>query len=127
MGEAAIIYPPTWPDMLKPATAAAMLDMSASTWRAIWPVLAARHGLKVFGVCGPKFSRVNVLQVFGSLAEKGLDLQIDRARNVVRLGNDEFPMERTATGKSGRGRGSRGRPPKLALAATVEGTKAEAA
>jgi len=93
-----------WPELLRPATAAAMLDLAESTFRAIWPTLAARHGLKVIGVCGPKFSRANILQVIDRLAEKGLDVQVDKAQGVVRIGGEEFPIKGSRSGKSGRGR-----------------------
>jgi len=95
---------PAWPELLKPATAAAMLDVSESTFRAIFPVLAARHGLKVVGFGGPKFSRANLLDVIGRLSERELDIQVDKAGGKVRIGGEAFPIKSTRSGKSGRGR-----------------------
>jgi len=99
---------PTWPELLKPATAAAMLDVSESTFRAIFPVLAARHGLKVVGFGGPKFSRSNLLDVIDRLADCELDIQVDKAGGIVRIGGEAFPIKSTRSGKSGRGRPASG-------------------
>jgi hypothetical protein len=85
-------------------TAAAMLDMSITTFRAVWPHLAARHGLKVAGFCGPKFSRKNILDVIERLLDDGIDVSYHPDRNVVCIGGKEFPIGSTRTGKSGRGR-----------------------
>ena len=93
-----------WPELLKPATAAAMLDLSESTFRAAWPILAARHGLQVIGFSGPKFLRVNVLDVITHLADKGLDIRVDHARRMVCVGDDEYPIRSSRSGKTGRGR-----------------------
>jgi hypothetical protein len=95
---------PTWPDLLKPATAAAMLDLSESTFRAIFPALAAKYGLRVVGLGGPKFFRSNVIEVINRLAERGLDITIDKTAGVVRIGGEEYQIGSTRTGKSGRGR-----------------------
>lgn len=98
---------PTWPqELLKPATAAKLLDVSESTFRALFPVLAARHGLKVVGFCGPKFSRANLLDVIAHLAERGLDVQVNMARRIVAIGGEEIRIKSTRSGKSGRGRPS---------------------
>ena len=95
-----------WPELLKPGTAAALLDISESTFRAIWPVLAARHGLRIVGLCGPKFPRADLLGVLDKLAERGLDIVVDKAARVVRMGSEEFPIGSSRTGKSARGRPS---------------------
>jgi hypothetical protein len=80
------------------------LDVSESTFRAIYPHLAARHGLKILGLCGPKFSRSNLMDVIERLAEHGLDIVIDKAAGVVRIGGEEYRIRSTRSGKSGRGR-----------------------
>lgn len=91
MPNGASIHRP-WPDWLKASTAAAMLDMSPSTWRVVWPILAARHGLKVYRLGGVKFQRANVLEVVDRLADLGLDITVDKAAGVVRIGQEEFPI-----------------------------------
>ncbi len=93
-----------WPDLLKPATAAALLDMGETTFRAIFPVLAARYGLKIIGVCGPRFVRANLLEVFERVGELGLDINVDKAAGVVKIGDESFPITNSRTGKSRRGR-----------------------
>jgi hypothetical protein len=97
-----------WPDLMKPSTAAAMVDVSESTWRAIWPVLAAHHGLRVVGLAGPKFRRDNVLAVIDRLRERGLNIAVDKGRGIVRIGADEFPVGSSRSGCSGRGRPRKG-------------------
>ena len=96
-----------WPERLRPGTAARMLDVSESTFRLIWPILAAHHGLKVSGVAGPKFARGNLLGVFDRLAEKGLDIRLDKAEGLVWIGDTPHPITSSASGHS-----RRGRPPK---------------
>ena len=93
-----------WPELLRPATAAAMLDLSESTWRAVYPILAARYGLKIIGLAGPKFHRADVLAVVDRLADAGLDISIDKAARKVRIGSEDFTITTSSTGKSGRGR-----------------------
>lgn len=95
---------PTWPAAMKPATAAAMLDLAPSTFAALWPVLAARYGLKVIGLAGPKFPRESLLRVLDRLGEEDISITVDKARGVVRIGADEIPIRSRATGKSRRGR-----------------------
>jgi len=104
VADSTVIHPPTWPELLKPATAAAMLDISESTFRAIFPVLAARHGLRILGLSGPKFLRSNVVEVMERLTDKGLDISVDHAARLVRIGGEEFRITSTRSGKSGRGR-----------------------
>lgn len=96
-----------WPERLKPGTAARMLDVSESTFRIIWPILAAHHGLMVSGVAGPKFARGNLLAVLASLADKGLDIRLDKASGVVWIGSRSYPITSSRSGHS-----RRGRPPK---------------
>jgi hypothetical protein len=93
-----------WPDYLKPATAAAMLNLGESTFRSIYPILVARHGLKIIGLSGPKFLRSNLLEVVGRLAERGLDVRVDAAGHRVWIGHESFPITTSRSGKSGRGR-----------------------
>ena len=93
-----------WPDLLKPATAARLCDMGETTFRAIFPVLAAKYGLKIIGLSGPRFLRSNLVEVIERLGEQGLDVNIDKAAGVVRIGDEEFPMTTSRTGKSRRGR-----------------------
>lgn len=96
-----------WPELLKPATAAAMLDMAESSFRAVWPVLSAFHGLRVVGFAGPKFARTNLLEVINRLSERGLSVQVDKSAGVVRIGSEEHPIRSSRSGHSGRGRRSR--------------------
>lgn len=98
---------PVWPELLKPATAAAMLDISPSTFRVLWPVLAAKFGLRIVGLSGPKFSRTNLLGVIDGLADQGLDLRVDKSAGVVCVGGDEYPITSSRSGKSRRGRPKR--------------------
>jgi hypothetical protein len=81
-----------------------MLDLSASTFRAVFPVLAAHHGLQIYGVSGPKFRRENLLSVMERLRERGLNIAVDKGRGVIRVGESEFPITSSRTGCSGRGR-----------------------
>jgi hypothetical protein len=81
-----------------------MLDVSESTFRAIYPVLAAKYSLRVHGLGGPKFGRANLLEVVERLADRGLDVVIDKSAGVVRIGVDVYKIGSTRTGKSGRGR-----------------------
>jgi hypothetical protein len=97
-----------WPELLKPATAAALLDISESTFRSIFPILAARYGLRVYGLSGPKFRRDNLLGVIESLAERQSDVVVDKAGGTVRIGADVYPIRSTRSGKSGRGRPASG-------------------
>ena len=93
-----------WPEVQKPSTAAAMLNLGESTFRAIYPILAARYGLKVIGLSGPKFLRSNLLEVVDRLADQGLDVRVDAAAHRVWIGDEAFPITTSRSGKSGRGR-----------------------
>lgn len=89
---------------LSMSSAAEMLDLSPSAWRAVYPVLAAHHGLKVIGLCGPKFAKSNVANVISRLAEQGLDIKLDMAGRRVHIGGNAYPITSSRSGKSGRGR-----------------------
>ena len=67
-------------------------------------MLAARHGLKIIGLCGPKFSRSNILDVIQRLQDLDLEITIDQAARTARVGTEEFPITTSRTGKSNRGR-----------------------
>ncbi len=97
-----------WPELMRPRTVAAMLDLSEGTFRAMYPVLAADYGLKVYGVSGPKFRRDNVLGVAERLRAEGLDLAVDKSQGVVRVGNNVYPIGNGRSGKSGRGQKRKG-------------------
>lgn len=94
-----------WPDaMLKPASAAALLDLSPSTWRCVWPVLVGHFGLRLYGVCGPKFRLTDVLQLLEDLRNRGLDIVVRKADGEIRIGDQSFAITSSRTGRSRRGR-----------------------
>ncbi len=94
---------PAWPALLKPATAAAMLDMAPSTFTALWPILAARYGLRVIGLCGPKFPRESLLRVLDRLLAEDVTISVDKGRGIIRIGDENVPLKSTSTGKTRRG------------------------
>lgn len=97
-----------WPELLRPGTAAAMLDMSESSFRLVWPILSAHFGLPVHGLAGPKFRRDQLLRVVRKLTENGLSVRLDVPAGLVWIGDTSYPIRSSASGHS-----RRGRPPKI--------------
>ena len=94
-----------WPDaLLKPGSVGALVGVSESTWRCLWPILAAHFGLHVYAVCGPKFRLTNVLEVMEHLRERGLSIVVRKADRKVHIGDQEFVIASSCSGCSGRGR-----------------------
>ncbi len=91
--------------LVRPKTAAALLDVAPGTFRLIYPALVAHCGLKLYDLCGPRFDVSNLLQVAKAVGARGLHL--DRAAGVVRVGDSHYPISSSPEGRrrSGLARG----------------------
>ena len=78
------------PELMKVKTTAALLDMAPSTWRYLYPTLAAYYGLKVYIVCGTRFRRENVLAVMDKLENKGLEVKVYKEKREVHIGDEIY-------------------------------------
>jgi len=76
-----------WPELLKPATAAAMIDMAPSTFRALLPALRAHWGVHVVDVCGPKINRMSLLGAMEKLRQDGKEIRVRKAEGTVEIGD----------------------------------------
>lgn len=90
-----------WPELLRPATAAAMIDMAASTFRALLPILRAFYGVHVVDVCGPKINRMSLLAAMEKLRQDGKAIRVRKAAGTVDIGGKVY--------KFGNGQGRRDR------------------
>ena len=86
--------PACFPDLMKPATAAACVDMAPSTFRAILPILAAHHGLHVYRVGGPKVSRDNLMCVLAKLRVDGKAISVNKREGIVQIGERSYPIKK---------------------------------
>lgn len=79
-----------WPELLRPATAAAMLDMAPSTFRALLPALRAHWGVHVVDVCGPKVNRMSLLAAMEKLRQDGKEIRVQKAAGTVEIGGKVY-------------------------------------
>jgi hypothetical protein len=62
---------------MRSSTAARYCDLHPSTWRAAWPVLAARGYLRTpAGICGDRFARDDLDECFRRLQADGVELKV---------------------------------------------------